>query len=236
MRIDVVTLFPEVFAPLHSSIPARAQDKGALELHLHWLRRWGLGRHRQVDDTPYGGGVGMVMRPEPFFLCLDQIREGLDAPPHVIFPSPQGKPFHQSDAFRLAKKKHLVFLCGHYEGIDQRVRDALVDEELSLGDYVLSNGELSSMVIIDAVVRLLPGVIKEESYLQDSFASGLLDHPHYTKPPEYRDLRVPEVLLGGHHAKIEQWRLDSSLMRTRQRRPDLLDGTESSPSNRAGGP
>ncbi|HIB65259.1 MAG TPA: tRNA (guanosine(37)-N1)-methyltransferase TrmD [Phycisphaerales bacterium] len=220
MRIDVITLFPEVFGPLHSSIPARAQDKGLLELHLHWLREFGAGPHHQVDDTPFGGGPGMVMTCGPIFDCLDTIP---DSPERlVIYPTPQGKPFLQQDAIELASQSHLVFVCGHYEGVDQRVRDTLVDREYSIGDYVLSSGELSSMVIADAVIRLIPGVIKPESYQQDSFFKKGLDHPHYTKPADFRGLQVPEVLLSGHHKNIEKWREERAMETTRKVRPDLL--------------
>lgn len=221
MRIDVVTLFPEVFGPLMSSIPGKAQDLGALELHLHWLRRWGVGPNHQVDDGPFGGGPGMVLKPEPFFECLDEISLAAESRPYVLYPTPAGASFSQATARRLVEKPHLVFLCGHYEGIDERVVEQWVDEEISLGDYVLSSGELATMVIADAVVRLLPGVIKEESYQQDSFYSGGLDHPHYTKPAEYRGLSVPEVLLSGHHKKIQQWQQEQREQRTRTRRPDL---------------
>lgn len=221
MRIDIVSLFPEVFGPLMSSIPAKAQDQGALELHLHWLRLWGVGPNRQVDDGPFGGGPGMVLKPEPFFDCLDQINSQCQSQPYVLYPSPAGTPFDQACARRLAEKEHLVFLCGHYEGIDERVVEHTVDEEISLGDYVLSSGELATMVIADAIIRLLPGVIKPESYQQDSFFDGGLDHPHYTKPATYRGLTVPEVLLSGHHQKILQWQQKERTKRTRARRPDL---------------
>ena len=221
MRIDIVTLFPEVFGPLHSSIPARAQDKEKLELHLHWLREFGIGPHHQVDDTPFGGGPGMVMKCEPLVECLDSI--GREETRTVIFPTPQGVPFKQKHAVELAKREHLVFICGHYEGIDQRVRDHWVDLEYSLGDYVLSNGELAAMVIADAVIRLIPGVIKPESYEQDSFFKGGLDHPHYTKPAEFRGRGVPDVLLSGHHKKIDEWRAKMAAEKTRAVRPDLGD-------------
>ena len=220
MRIDVVTLFPEVFGPLQSSIPARAQKKGALELHLHWLREFGLGSHHQVDDTPFGGGPGMVLKCEPIFECLDTLPQSEDR--LVVYPTPQGTPFQQKHAIELSKVSHLVFLCGHYEGVDQRVRDQLVDREYSLGDYVLSSGELASMVMADSVIRLLPGVIKAESYEQDSFFRGGLDHPHYTKPASYRGLEVPEVLLSGHHKKIDEWRSQRARETTERVRPDLL--------------
>lgn len=222
MRIDIVTLFPEVFGPLHSSIPARAQDKSALELNLHWLRNFGIGKHKQVDDSPCGGGPGMVLKCEPFFHCLEQLPSSSER--LVIYPTPQGRPFTQEHALELAGHPHLVFLCGHYEGVDQRVRDQLVDREYSIGDYVLSSGELSTMVIADAVIRLLPGVIKEESYQQDSFFQGILDHPHYTKPADFQGHKVPEVLLSGHHEKIEAWRKERAEEQTRRVRPDLLNG------------
>lgn len=221
MRIDIVTLFPEVFGPLMSSIPAKAQEMGVLELQLHWLRRWGVGPNRQVDDGPFGGGAGMVLKPEPFFACLDEIATSAPTRPWVVFPTPVGQPFTQEAARQLAERPHLVFLCGHYEGIDERVVEHWVDEEISLGDYVLSSGELSSMVIADAVIRLLPGVIKEESFQQDSFYHGGLDHPHYTKPASYRNLDVPEVLLSGHHRRITEWQAEQRRLRTQNRRPDL---------------
>ncbi len=222
MRIDIVTLFPEVFSPLYSSIPAKAQEMGALELHLHWLRKWGLGKQYIVDDTPFGGGPGMVLKPEPFFECFDEILETSAGRPLVIAPSPVGQPFDQKIANELALHEHLVFFCGHYEGIDERVVQHLVDRELSLGDYVVSSGELASMTMVDAIVRLLPGVIKEASYQQDSFYQGGLDHADYTKPASYRGLDVPPVLLSGHHEKIEQWRQESARQRTTSRRPDLV--------------
>jgi tRNA (guanine37-N1)-methyltransferase len=211
---------------LLSSIPAKAQDMGALQLHLHWLRRYGLGAQKQVDDSPFGGGPGMVLKPEPFFECLDEIAANAgaaEAParPYVLYPTPAGATFTQATARRLAERPHLVFLCGHYEGIDERVVEHWVDEEVSIGDYVLSSGELATMVVVDAVVRLLPGVIKEESYQQDSFYGGGLDHPHYTKPACYRGLTVPEVLLSGHHQRIQAWRQEQRDLRTRARRPDL---------------
>lgn len=224
MRIDIVTLFPEVFGPLMSSIPAKAQDMGALQLHLHWLRRWGVGLQRQVDDGPFGGGPGMVLKPEPFFECLDEIVAAPSARPYIVYPTPVGQPFTQKIARRLAEQPHLIFLCGHYEGIDERVVEHWVDEELSLGDYVLSSGELATMVMADAIIRLLPGVIKEESFQQDSFYQGGLDHPHYTKPASYRGFEVPEVLLSGHHRKIAEWQAQQRQARTETRRPDLASG------------
>lgn len=225
MRLDIITLFPEVFSPLFSSIPARAQQKGALDIHLHWLREFGLGPHRQVDDSPFGGGPGMVLKCEPIFECLDTVPQ---TPGRVVvYPTPQGTPFKQHHALELSECPHLVFICGHYEGVDQRVREALVDREYSLGDYVLSSGELATMVMADAVIRLLPGVIKPESYQQDSFFRPGLDHPHYTKPASYRGLEVPEILLSGHHKRIDAWREERALEITRRVRPDLISGDTS---------
>ena len=226
MRIDIISLFPETFIPLQTSIPGRAQKKGALELHLHQLRDYGLGKHRQVDDTPCGGGPGMILRPEPIFECLEALPQSENT--IVVYPTPQGTPFRQKHAMELSSKEHLIFLCGHYEGVDQRVRDHLIDREYSLGDYVISNGELSAMVIADAVIRLLPGVIKKESYVQDSFYQPILDHPHYTKPAVFRDLAVPEILLGGHHKLINEWRHEKALEKTQRVRPDLLKDLDNS--------
>lgn len=223
IRIDILTLFPEIFAPLFASIPARAQEKGLVELQLHNLRQWGLGRHRQVDDGPYGGGPGMVLLAEPLFRATEAIAEQ-GAPMRVLLTSPQGPPLTQETVFRLAREPRLLLVCGHYEGLDERYREALVDEEFSIGDYVISGGELAAMVLADAVIRVQPGAIDAESVRQDSFAEGLLDHPHYSRPAEFRGRRVPEVLLGGNHAAIEKWRREEALRRTRERRPDLLEG------------
>lgn len=222
MRIDVVTLFPElVSVPMGLSIMGRAQEKGILDLRVHDLREHGLGKHRHVDDTPYGGGQGMVIRPEPVFEALDRI----DTPEaRIIYLSPAGKRFDQATAQRLAAEPHLIFLSGHYEGVDQRVIDHWVDEEISIGDYVLTNGAIAAVVVMDAVVRLLPGVLGDEmSAVEESFgASGLLEAPQYTKPAEYRGLQVPEVLTSGNHAKIAEWRAQMALERTQANRPDLL--------------
>lgn len=222
MQIDIITLFPEVVTvPLSASIMGRAREKGLLDLRVHDLREHGIGKYRQVDDEPYGGGPGMVMRPEPIFAQLEQIKTPQS---RVLFMSPQGKRFDQSDARRLSAESHLIILCGHYEGVDQRVIDACVDEELSLGDYVLTNGAIAAAVMVDAIVRLIPGVLgDDESAIQESFgASGLLDHPHYTRPAEFRDMKVPDVLLSGDHAKVAQWRAQQALERTKKNRPDLL--------------
>jgi tRNA (guanine37-N1)-methyltransferase len=222
VQVDVITLFPEVVTvPLGASIVGRAQERGALTLAVHDLRAQGLGKYRQVDDEPYGGGPGMVLRPEPIAAVLEPLRK---QDSHVVLMTPQGKRFEQNDAVRLSKERHLIILCGHYEGVDQRIVDACVDEELSIGDYVLTNGAIAAVVVVDAIARLLPGVLgDDESAVQESFgASGLLDHPHYTRPAEWNGLKVPDILLSGDHAKIAQWRATQALARTQQNRPDLL--------------
>ncbi|HRK17022.1 MAG TPA: tRNA (guanosine(37)-N1)-methyltransferase TrmD [Prosthecobacter sp.] len=222
MRLDVITLFPElVSVPMGTSIMGRARERGIITLGVHDLREHGLGRHRQVDDTPCGGGPGMVLRPEPLFAAL----EALDTErARVILMTPGGRRFDQAAARRLAAEEHLIFISGHYEGVDERVVEHWVDEELSIGDFVLTNGAIAAVVVMDALVRLLPGVLGDDtSAVDESFgASGLLEAPHYTKPAEFRGMRVPEVLLGGNHAKIAQWRAAQSLERTRRNRPDLL--------------
>jgi tRNA (guanine37-N1)-methyltransferase len=222
MQVDVITLFPEVVsAPLAASMMGRAQQLGVLQLQVHNLREHGLGRHRQVDDTPYGGGPGMVLRPEPIAAAIAPLKRD-DS--HVIFMSPQGRRFTQADAARLSSCSHLIFLCGHYEGVDQRIVDTLVDEELSIGDYVLTNGAIAAAVVIDAVVRLLPGVLgHDQSAVEESFGpSGLLDHPHYTKPPVWNNLSIPPVLASGDHGKVARWRREQAVERTKTNRPDLL--------------
>jgi tRNA (guanine37-N1)-methyltransferase len=219
LRIDVVTIFPELFpGPLAASIPGRALERGLAELNAHDLREWGLGRHRSVDDYPYGGGAGMIMRPEPVAGAL----EALSGPDTVrILLDPGGVPFSQTIALELSAARHLVLVCPRYEGVDHRIR-SMVDLELSIGDYVLSGGELPAMVVIDAVLRLLPGAIESESLASESFSEGLLEYPQYTRPPEFDGRRVPDVLVSGHHAEIERWRRAEALARTRGRRPDLL--------------
>jgi tRNA (guanine37-N1)-methyltransferase len=222
VRIDIVTLFPELITvPMGASIMGRAQEKGALELQVHDLREYGLGKHRQVDDTPYGGGQGMLLRPEPLFAALDAITTDSA---RVILMTPAGRRFDQATAQRLAGEPHLIFISGHYEGVDHRVVEHWVDEELSIGDYVLTNGAIAAVVVMDAIVRLLPGVLGDDlSAVEESFGeTGLLEAPHYTKPAEYNGLKVPDVLLSGHHVKIAEWRAAQSLERTRQNRPDLL--------------
>lgn len=219
LRIDVVTIFPELFpGPLASSIPGRALERGLARLEAHDLRRWGLGRHRSVDDTPYGGGAGMIMRPEPIGGAVEELAA---ADTTKILLDPAGQPFSQVLATELAARSHLLLVCPRYEGVDDRVR-RLFDVELSIGDYVLSGGELAAMVVIDVVLRLLPGAIDAASPLDESFSDGLLEYPQYTRPPEFAGERVPDILLSGNHGAVERWRREQALERTRQRRPDLL--------------
>lgn len=222
MRLDVITLFPElVSVPMGTSIMGRAWERGIITLGVHDLRQHGLGRHRQVDDTPCGGGPGMVLRPEPLFAALESVHTEQS---RVILMTPGGRRFDQAAARRLSAEQHLIFISGHYEGVDERVVERWVDEELSIGDFVLTNGSIAAVVVMDAIVRLLPGALGDEmSAVEESFgASGLLEAPHYTKPAEFLGMRVPEVLLGGNHAKIAEWRAAQALERTRRNRPDLL--------------
>ena len=225
MRFDILTLHPTMCTgPLETSMIGRAQADGRIEVNIHDLRDWAEGKHKQVDDTPYGGGAGMVMR-------VDVVDRGIQAVSgsgaHVILMDPAGKPFTQADAQRLAGMEQLVLVCGHYEGIDGRVRDHLVDEAFSIGDFVLTGGELPAMVITDAVARLLPGVLgNEDSAITESFSDGLLEAPQYTRPREYRGWAVPEVLLNGHHGKITAWRTEQSRTLTERVRPDLLDKSD----------
>lgn len=219
MRIDVVTLFPELIElPLRTSIIGRAVDAGVVAFGIHELREHGLGRHRSVDDYPYGGGAGMVMRPEPLFASIEPLRaEGA----HVILLDPAGERLTDRLARQLAELPHLALVCGRYEGFDERVR-TLVDREVSIGDYVLTGGELPALVLVDAVVRLVPGAISQASHEDDSFAAGLLEYPQYTRPESFRGLDVPPVLLSGNHAEVDRWRRREALRRTFERRPDLL--------------
>lgn len=225
MRIDVITIFPEYLAPLDLSLPGKARQNGLLELGVHDLRQWTTDRHRTVDDTPYGGGAGMVMKPEPWGQGLEAVASDDCV---VVVPTPSGRSFRQSDAARLAAEQHLVFACGRYEGIDQRVMDEAASrwrvEEVSLGDFVLNGGEVAALAVIEAVVRLLPGFMgNPESLVEESHGTdGLLEYPVYTKPASWRGRDVPEVLLSGHHERIAAWRRERSLERTRARRPDLL--------------
>ena len=220
MRIDVITIFPElVEGPLATSIMGRAVESGLVEFGVHDLREHGLGRHRSVDDEPYGGGACMVMRPEPLFAALEPLR---DAGAQIVLMDPAGERLSDPLAREMAAIPHMALICGRYEGIDERVR-TLVDREVSIGDYVLTGGELPALILIDAIVRLVPGVIAEASHQGDSFASGLLDYPQYTRPEQFRDLSVPRVLLSGHHGEVDRWRRREALRRTLDRRPDLLD-------------
>jgi tRNA (guanine37-N1)-methyltransferase len=219
LQIDVLTLFPEmVSAPLAASIPGRIQERGIATVRTHDLRQWGLGRHRSVDDAPYGGGAGMVMRPEPIATGLDTLRRPDSL---VILLDPVGERFDQARAHDLAGRSHLVFVCARYEGVDERVR-SLVDLELPIGDYVLTGGELPALVVIDAVIRLLPGAIDDASTTEESFAGGLLEYPQYTRPPSFRGQDVPAILTSGDHGAVARWRQDQARARTLERRPDLL--------------
>jgi tRNA (guanine37-N1)-methyltransferase len=221
LEIDVLTLFPPmVEGPLAESIPARIQEQGLAAIRVHDLRRWGMGRHKTVDDYTYGGGAGMVLRADVVAAALAEVRRPESV---VILLDPAGQVFRQAVAHELAEAAHLVFLCPRYEGVDERIR-ALCDRELSIGDYVLTGGELAALVIMDAVIRLLPGAIDEASTAEESFAAGLLEYPQYTRPAEFGGVGVPPVLTSGHHEQVRKWRLRESLRRTLQRRPDLLDG------------
>ncbi len=222
MRIDILTIFPEMFGCVFDvSIIKRAREKRLVEIHAHNLRDWALDRHKTTDDTPYGGGGGMVMKPEPIFAAVEDIKGEEEIP--VILLTPQGRLFTQEVAEELVQRERLLFICGRYEGVDERVREHLATDEISIGDYVLSGGELAAMVIVDAVVRLLPGALGyERAAAEDSHATGLLEGPHYTRPSEFRGWGVPDVLLSGHHAKVAEWRRKQALKRTLQRRPELL--------------
>lgn len=224
MKFDIVTIFPRmVEAGLSEGLLARARERGVIDGRVHDLRDFTTDRHRVVDDAAFGGGPGMVLKPEPMFRALERIVVERGTPGAVVLPSPQGAPFSHAEALRLSRLTHVVLLCGRYEGVDERVRDALATEEISIGDYVVSGGELPALVILDAVTRLLPGAVGDPASVEaDSFVRGLLDHPHYTRPAEYRGRKVPEVLLSGHHEQVRQWRLREALRRTLERRPDLL--------------
>jgi len=223
VRIDIVTIFPEALAPLEVSILGRARARGLVEISVVDLRDFTSDRHRQVDDVAYGGGPGMVMKPEPFFAAVEALTPPGGPRPRVLLTSPQGRRFDQRVAEELSREPHLIVLCGRYEGVDERVVEGLGAEELSIGDYVLTGGEIAAMVVVDATVRLIPGVVGDAaSVVAESFAGGLLDHPHYTRPADFRGLRVPEVLLSGHHEEIRRWRRREQLRRTLARRPDLL--------------
>jgi tRNA (guanine37-N1)-methyltransferase len=233
LRFDIFTLFPEVFTPyLRASILQRARESNLVEVELHNIRDWTTDRHHVCDDLPYGGGGGMVMKPEPIFTAVESV---LGAPPTcpVILLDPQGRLFNQTVAQELSQQPHLALICGRYEGIDERVREHLVTDQISIGDYVLSGGELPALVLVDAITRLIPGALGDPTGASDdSHAMGLLEYPHYTRPPEFRGWRVPDILLSGDHGRIAQWRHQQALLRTRKRRPDLLEKAELSEKDR----
>lgn len=224
MRIDILTLFPEmVDGVLSESIIGRARKNGYIEINCINIRDFSKDKHRRVDDYPYGGGTGMVMQAQPIYDACQSIINSSDTKPVIIYMSPQGKVFNQKTAKKLAQYEHIVLLCGHYEGVDERVIEEVVDFELSVGDYVLTGGELPAIVVADCVSRLVPGVLaNEEAYTEESHYNGLLEYPQYTRPPEFMGRKVPEVLLSGHHKNITEWRREQSILRTKQKRPDLL--------------
>ncbi len=219
MKFDVLTLFPEMFEILNQSIIGKAIEKELIDINLINIRDFSKDKHKKVDDTPYGGGAGMVMKPDVVYDAYQSIK---DRNAKVIYMSPQGKPLNQKKVEELSKENHLIILCGHYEGIDQRVLDKIVDEELSIGDYVLTGGEIPAMVLIDSVSRYVEGVLKEDSIKEESFSNGLLEYPQYTRPEIFEGMKVPEILLSGHHENIEKWRKEKSLEMTKKKRPDIL--------------
>lgn len=234
MKINVFTLFPEVFQPyLETSILKRAIQNQLVKVYLNNIRSWTVDKHHITDDQPYGGGGGMVMKPEPIFTAVERVLgEGFDYP--IILLTPQGRLFDQTVAYELSEQRELALICGRYEGVDERVRQHLVTDEISIGDYVLSGGELPAMVVIDAIVRLLPGALGDPAGArQDSHSSGLLEYPHYTRPADFRGWEVPEVLSSGDHARIDRWRREQALRRTSERRPDLLEKAELSEEDQA---
>ena len=228
MRIDILTIFPAMFhGPFAESIVKRAVEKGLVNIHIHDIRQWASDRHRTVDDYPYGGGPGMVMKPEPLFAAVEAVLGQAAERGPIVLLTPQGRLFRQEVAGELAREERLVLICGHYEGVDARVHEHLATDEISVGDYVLSGGELPAMVVVDAVVREIPGVLgAPDASAEESFARGLLEYPQYTRPADFRGLAVPEVLLSGNHGEIARWRRRQSLLRTARRRPDLLAQAE----------
>ncbi len=223
MKISIVTIFPSMFTGvLNESILKRAQEKGLVSYEVVNLRDFSQDKHKNVDDYPYGGGPGMVMKPEPFFNAVEHLMRQTPNAGHVILTSPQGTPFNQSKAWELSQKDHIVILCGHYEGVDERVREHLVSEEISIGDYILTGGELPAMVITDSVTRLVPGVLPEKTVMEESFSTDLLEYPQYTRPQNYKGLEVPQILLSGHHGKIKEWREREAIKQTVNKRPDLI--------------
>ncbi|HEZ7986912.1 MAG TPA: tRNA (guanosine(37)-N1)-methyltransferase TrmD [Ruminococcus sp.] len=225
MKIEIMTLFPEMCeAVLSESIVGRARKAGKIELNCRQIREYTQDKHRRVDDTPYGGGMGMVMQCEPIYNCYKAVCDDMGAKPHTIYMSPKGKIFNQQKAIELAKRENILIICGHYEGVDQRILDKIVDEEISIGDYVLTGGEIPAMAVADAVARMCPGVLSDEiCFTDESIYSGLLEYPQYTRPEVWEGEAVPPVLLSGHHKNIEKWRLEQSIELTKKRRPDLLE-------------
>ncbi|MEK3855137.1 tRNA (guanosine(37)-N1)-methyltransferase TrmD [Cytobacillus sp. FSL H8-0458] len=228
MNIDVLTLFPEMFEGVFGhSILKKAAENEAVTYNVVNFREYADNKHKTVDDYPYGGGAGMVLKPQPIFDAVDDLRSKSGASPRVILLCPQGERYTQKKAEELAEADHLIFVCGHYEGYDERIREHVVTDEISIGDFVLTGGELGAMVVIDSVVRLLPGVLgNQESHMKDSFSTGFLEHPHYTRPADFRGIKVPDVLMSGNHRLVEEWRAKESLRRTYLRRPDLLEDAE----------
>ncbi len=224
MKFNILTLFPEMFGSvLHDSMLGRAEKKNILEFNVVNIRDFAANKHNRVDDYPYGGGRGMVMQAEPIYRAYESVCVGLEDKPYVIYMSPKGKVFNQAKAVELSTKDNIVILCGHYEGVDQRIIDEIVDEEISIGDYVLTGGEIPAMVVVDCVSRMLEGVLSnEDSFIDESHYSGLLEYPQYTRPPEFHGVSVPEVLLSGNHALISKWRMEKSLEETENKRPDML--------------
>lgn len=223
MKFNVLTLFPEMFSALDESIIGRGKEKGLIDINLINIRDFSKNKHKKVDDTPYGGGAGMVMMPD---IVYDAYKSLNSKDAKVIYMSPQGQKLNQKKVVELSKEKHIILLCGHYEGIDQRVIDEIVDEEISIGDYVLTGGELPAMIVIDSVSRYIEGVLKDDSTKEESFSEGLLEYPQYTRPEVFNGKQVPEVLLSGHHENIDKWRREQSLKNTKKKRPDLLENIE----------
>lgn len=223
MKFDILTLFPEMFEPIKQSIIGRATEKNIIEINLVNIRDFSKDKHKKVDDTPYGGGAGMLMRPDVVYDCYNSVKSNNSK---LIYLSPQGNRLNQAKVEQLSKEEHLIILCGHYEGIDQRVIDKIVDEEISIGDYVLTGGELPAMVLVDSVSRYVSGVLKENSISEESFSNGLLEYPQYTRPEVFEGMEVPEVLKSGHHKNIDNWRREQALKRTFEKRPELLEQAE----------
>jgi tRNA (guanine37-N1)-methyltransferase len=234
MVIDLITIFPGILdGPFRESMIKRAVEQNLVEINVVDLRDYTVDRHRQVDDTPYGGGCGMILKPEPLFSAVEQLKEKSGViSSHVVLMTPQGRTFDQQLARKLSAREHLILICGRYEGIDERVRLALVDDEISIGDFILTGGELAAAVLVDAVVRLLPGVLAKEASVNESFTEPLLEHPHYTRPPVFREMAVPPVLTSGNHGEIKAWRRQQSLLRTLERRPDLLQKAKLEPAEK----